>query len=338
VLDHNYTSDGTYSQATGIGEPLTITNPLGNVTHYRYDPRGNRTVVVDALGNETDTSYNLANQELATTLPATGQTGTGHGLSTNTYLYVGGPMTVTTIVDESGNQSRQVSTTYGPEGEALSEGGSTEPVTRAYDALYRLRDLADGNGNTTQYSYNAAGYLATVVYPGATGLTGADTINYPSYDALGNALQRVDGNGVTTTFAYTDPDNKLTAITYPASTSLNVALAYDGFGRRASMTDATGSKTYSYDDNDTSLAETTTYTGLAAQTIGYSYFADGSRSAVSTPAGQAALVTDVYQKWVVGASPRQAQEAAVLFANAANPGDSQVQVILRHLPQSRPLT
>jgi hypothetical protein len=88
---------------------------------------------------------------------------------------------------------------------------------------------------------------------------------------------------------------------------------------------------------DSSPANCARYTGSAAVTA-RDGFPGACKAAVSTPAGQAALVTDVYQKWVVGASPGQAQEAAVLFANAANPGDPQVQVILRHLPQSRPLT
>jgi hypothetical protein len=56
---------------------------------------------------------------------------------------------------------------------------------------------------------------------------------------------------------------------------------------------------------------------------------------VSGPAGQAALVADVYLKWLIGAGPQAAQNAAVLFENASNPGDPQVQAILRHLPGSR---
>jgi hypothetical protein len=56
---------------------------------------------------------------------------------------------------------------------------------------------------------------------------------------------------------------------------------------------------------------------------------------VTSPAGQAALVADVYRKWVVGASATVAQDAAVLFANAKNPGDPRVQLILKHLPHSR---
>jgi hypothetical protein len=59
--------------------------------------------------------------------------------------------------------------------------------------------------------------------------------------------------------------------------------------------------------------------------------------AVSSPAGQAALVADAYRKWVVGASPSAAQDAAVLYANAQNPGDPQVQAILKRLASTRPL-
>jgi hypothetical protein len=55
---------------------------------------------------------------------------------------------------------------------------------------------------------------------------------------------------------------------------------------------------------------------------------------VSSAAGQAALVTDIYQRWVVGASPKAAQNAATLFTNARNPGSPQVQAILKHLPNS----
>jgi hypothetical protein len=56
-------------------------------------------------------------------------------------------------------------------------------------------------------------------------------------------------------------------------------------------------------------------------------------SPVVSAAGQAALVADAYQKWIVGATPQAAQDAAVLFENASNPGNAQVEVILRHLQQ-----
>ena len=51
-----------------------------------------------------------------------------------------------------------------------------------------------------------------------------------------------------------------------------------------------------------------------------------------TPEGQTQLVADVYQKWIVGATPTAAQNAAVLFQNSTNPGDPTVQAILKGLP------
>jgi hypothetical protein len=55
---------------------------------------------------------------------------------------------------------------------------------------------------------------------------------------------------------------------------------------------------------------------------------------LASPAGQAALVADVYQKWVYGATPKDSQNAATLFENARDPGNPQVQAILKHLPHT----
>src|ERR1022692_279662 len=56
---------------------------------------------------------------------------------------------------------------------------------------------------------------------------------------------------------------------------------------------------------------------------------------VASPAGQAALVADIYRKWIVGAAPQAAQDTAVLFENATNPGDPRVQAILKRLSASK---
>jgi hypothetical protein len=75
------------------------------------------------------------------------------------------------------------------------------------------------------------------------------------------------------------------------------------------------------------------YTGSAAVTS-RAGFPRLCAMPVTSPAGQASLVADVYQKWVVGSAPQAAQNAAVLFQNANNPGDPRVQAILLHLPNS----
>jgi RHS repeat-associated protein len=275
----NYTTDGGYSQSAKVRQPLTVTDNLGHVTHLRYDSQGRASSVTDALGNETNFTYNLIGQPDTTTYPATGQTGSGHSHTTNAYLYVGGPLTTITAFDESNTQMRQVTRAYGLEGELLSVGGSTEPVTNTYDALYRLKTLQDGNNNVTTYAYNNIGLLSSITMPGT------ETTQFTSYDNDGNLLQRIDGNSVTTNYVYNDAESLLTNIQYPATTSLNVHFGYDSYGRRASMTDGTGSQSYSYGSLDELLSASATYTGLAAKTISYQYYPNGSRQTMTTPAG-----------------------------------------------------
>jgi hypothetical protein len=55
---------------------------------------------------------------------------------------------------------------------------------------------------------------------------------------------------------------------------------------------------------------------------------------VTAGAGQAALVSDVFQQWMGGTPSTLATEAGVLFQNADNPGDSRVRAILASLPAS----
>lgn len=69
------------------------------------------------------------------------------------------------------------------------------------------------------------------------------------------------------------------------------------------------------------------YTGSAAVTSRKGFPALCARP-VTSPARQAALVADVYRKWVTGATPAAAHDAAVLFENSANPGDPQVRAVL----------
>jgi hypothetical protein len=76
------------------------------------------------------------------------------------------------------------------------------------------------------------------------------------------------------------------------------------------------------------------YTGSAAITARGGFPSLCARPVIS-PAGEAALVAGVYRKWIVGATPTAAHNAAVLFENATNPGDSRVQAILKQLPNSK---
>jgi hypothetical protein len=56
---------------------------------------------------------------------------------------------------------------------------------------------------------------------------------------------------------------------------------------------------------------------------------------ITSKAGQGYLVADVFRRWMVGAPPSAAQDAAVLFQNAGDPGNPRVRAILGSLSRSK---
>jgi hypothetical protein len=75
------------------------------------------------------------------------------------------------------------------------------------------------------------------------------------------------------------------------------------------------------------------YTG-SSQVVARQGFPARCARPVTSPAGQAALVSDVFQQWMGGTPSQIAAEAGVLFENADNPGDARVQAILAGLPNA----
>jgi uncharacterized protein YdcH (DUF465 family) len=76
------------------------------------------------------------------------------------------------------------------------------------------------------------------------------------------------------------------------------------------------------------------YTGSGAVTSRDGFPALCAKPIISA-AGQGYLVADVFRKWMVGARPSAAQDAAVLFQHANDPGDPQVRAILGALTRSK---
>jgi hypothetical protein len=82
---------------------------------------------------------------------------------------------------------------------------------------------------------------------------------------------------------------------------------------------------------ESSPANCARYTG-SAELVSHEGFPNVCAQPVTSAAGQAALVSDTYKQWVVGATAANAYDVSVLFENADNPGNAQVQVILKSLP------
>jgi hypothetical protein len=117
---------------------------------------------------------------------------------------------------------------------------------------------------------------------------------------------------------------------YNAVDSLQVAArAINNIIGGASLTGSNGKPTVQpgLESNPANCAR---YTGSAAIVTRAGY-PDMCATAVTSASGQAALVADVYKQWFVGSSPAFAQDASVLYQNASDPGNPQVQAILKTL-------
>jgi hypothetical protein len=117
---------------------------------------------------------------------------------------------------------------------------------------------------------------------------------------------------------------------YNAVDSLEVAArAINNIIGGASVTASNGKPTVQA-GLESSPANCARYTGSAALITRAGYPALCA-SPVTSQAGQAALVADVYQRWFSGASAVYAQDASVLYQDSNDPGNPQVQAILKTL-------
>ena len=281
---YNYTSDGAYSASEALGEPLTVTDPLGHTTHYRYDARGNLSAVMDAIGRETDYTYNDADQLLQVTYPPKGSTSPGRSYVKYTYLYPGASLQQTEFFDETGTRVRSVLRMAGREDEDKKQSGSTEQATLAYDPAYRLKTLTDGNNHSFNHSYDLKGNLTQFSHPLANASTHFD-ITTGVYDNDDNITQLTDGKNQTINYTLAPDDSRLTDIQYPANTLGTTHYDYDAYGRVVHRSDVAGNYAFSYDDLDNLLATATTYVGQNTNSVSYTYNPDGSRSSMTAPAG-----------------------------------------------------
>jgi YD repeat-containing protein len=118
-----------------------------------------------------------------------------------------------------------------------------------YDEIGNRLSQTDANTHTTLYAYDKLGRRTSRTLPAG------QTETY-GYDAVGNLISKTDFNGHTTTYQH-DPLNRLTkkiadpffstgACVGGACGAASVSFTYTATGRRLSMTDASGTTSYTY--------------------------------------------------------------------------------------------
>jgi RHS repeat-associated protein len=244
---------------------ISTTNALGHVTNLTRDAKGRIIARTDPLGSTDRFSYNLVDSV----------TGISDALNNQTKFSYDVLQRLTTVVDPFNASS-----------------------TRTYNAVGQLVGRSNAKGANSSYGYDALGQLVT-----ATDAMGGIAVQ--SFDLNGNRLSFSDTNGNSTRFAYdlgnritriTTSDGAFTSFTYNArnlvATATNgrgqiASYVYDQAGRLVSITDPSGTATFSYDANGNILTvadsvgfssysydvadRIISYTDVFGNVIGYSY-------------------------------------------------------------------
>ena len=264
----------TYSDDAGgaYNLPLSVTRQSdGSVTTYKYYTQGFRQ---NSSPNQYGADYCLWETVVtvnATTSDTTSYTYPGQG--TNPGTNYGQPAAVTSPNGNASpstygygitwyvyNDAGQVTTEFAP----VATTSNTRPTsstyvglgyimqTFAYNARGQLTSSTDGDGNTTNYTYDVLGHMLTKTQPDpdCTGPLAAPVTDY-IYDA--------DGNLISTTLATASPQ-ETTTIVYDSMGRVVKTISpdgtyttdeYDAAGNVVASTDAMGRVTQSvYDSHD----------------------------------------------------------------------------------------
>ena len=299
VVTANYVGDTTNTASTSTATLVQV-SATGNVqppaaalqNNYEYDAKGNLTRVSDANSAVTQLAYDSLERTTTITqpVPATGQLSPTISLA---YDLQDQPATVT--------DPRHLTTTYTIDGLGNAKGltsPDTGSTTRTFFDNGLLATSTDARGKTSTYTYDALDRLKTVAYrDGGTGLLF-------NYDAGTN------GKGHLTSFA---------------DESGSTSLVYDGLGRLATQTQASGpsggqhsfvlSYTWGSIGTATGKLQTVTYPSGAIVTYGYDTAgrindvsvkgADGLATRVLSGVSYSALSQPKSWAWGSGAVPYQ---------------------------------
>jgi RHS repeat-associated protein len=276
VLELTYDANGRASSETVVGSgkttfdytlintsvPLSpvvetkVTDPLGNVSDYRFNPRGFLLSASDPLGQTNTLNREAGTNRILETL-GSGVCGSCGGAGHQLFEYNSfGQMVKQT--DELGGVTQTQYT-----GAFSRPSSVTDPLgnvtTMTYDARGNLTQVKDALQHTSSFEYDAHGQVTAVVdvdgtrsamtYDGAGNLSSltdaAGNVTRVRYDAISRPIETTDALGRRSTTQYDSANHVIQ--TTDASGAIT-KFSYDEIGNLLSVTDARGAVTqYAYD-------------------------------------------------------------------------------------------
>jgi RHS repeat-associated protein len=237
--ERNNTTTYEYDPGCGCSDRVTkVTDPLEHATITTYDGAGRRHSVKDPAGHETVFAYDVRDHLV--------ETDYADGTSVQDVYDTRGRRT-------SSTDQMNLTTIYGydDQGQLVSVADPLANVTTyAYDLDGNLESVTDANNHTTTYGYDLAGRKTSRALP----LGMSESFGY---DAVGSKTAHTDFRGKTTTLVYDVRGRLLSKTPDPSLGELQRSYLYYADGTRQSMTDPSGTTTYTYDSRNRMLTKAT---------------------------------------------------------------------------------
>jgi RHS repeat-associated protein len=256
------------------GERTSISDAFGHTYHYEFDLYGNVVEERDPYDKKTLRTYDIVDRLTSTTNAKGKTTSFTYGVKDELVKIAYPDQTKTRFVWypccqilKSVVDAKLNGTTYFyDEKRRLIKvvDAANGQINLEYDKNDNRTAIIDPKTNRTELSYDKSNRLSRIDYPDGTS---ESFTYYPD----GLLKTKTDGNGATISFEY-DPVGKLIKKCYPDGSHQD--LSHDAVGNRTSMTDSTGTYTYSRDD----LYRLTGVTLPSGKSIGYSYDIQGLRA------------------------------------------------------------
>jgi RHS repeat-associated protein len=281
----------TSYQYDGRNRLAKIVDPMGRAESYSYDISSNLIKKTDRNGNALSMEYDGMNRLVRVSAAGPGGTVAAEKL-VNTYAKTGSlhsqeneNMTVTYSYDSHGRNIRKSQSngiveefTYNMADQRdsfrLMQGGAEKMrLGYAYDAVGRLRQVNNGGSTAyANYTYDKNHNLLSAAYP-SPGITATYTYGYANQLT---GLSSKKGSTVLSSSAYTYylDGNQASK----SENAVTTEYEYDGVGRLAKESSASGSKAYAYDQAGNRASLAASGTG-GSYSVAYAY--DGNNRLLS---------------------------------------------------------
>lgn len=234
---------------------LTVADP----TIFSYDDLARPLTVHDPRhANASAIAYNSSTGQIATLSDAAGNV-TTFTYYQNNELGAGRPLSIENAL------GKKAYLAYDALGREVRRWGQSDyPVEMSYDSYGELDTLTTWRDPSGTYDFTTAtwpsptgGDTTTWTYQTSTGLltrkeyADGNGTDY-THDSANRLATRVWERGITTTYGYNTNTGQLTSVDY-SDTTTDLTYTHDRLGRRKTVTDVTGTRTFAYDTSTLQL-------------------------------------------------------------------------------------